>query len=133
VVDASGDAHLHGAGTTLDAGAAAGGARVLDDLAPAPALGARLAEGEVALVVVEHAAPATARAGDRRGAGARAAAVAGGAGGVGREVDLGRDPSDRVEERQVQVGLEVLPALGARAAPAAPPTGAREQPAEQVA
>src|SRR5690606_1675144 len=64
-VDAGGDADLDGPRPHLDARAPTRGARVLDGDATARAGGARLAEGEVALVVVEGAPAAAARAGGR--------------------------------------------------------------------
>ncbi len=102
-----------------------------------PQLGARRAEREEALVVVEHAAAVAAGARRRCGARLGAAAVAGRAGRLGHEVDRRLDPVDRVEERQVQLGLEVVAALGPGPARRAPgrrvaTPAATEQPAEQV-
>src|SRR5207302_9663489 len=65
VLHARGDADLHLPRPALDAAAPARLARLLDDRPPAAALRTGLAEREQALVVVERAPAAAARAGDR--------------------------------------------------------------------
>src|SRR5690606_14574158 len=107
----------------------------LDDVALAGADRAGLREAEEALVLVEDAAPAALRAGTRRRAGPGPAAVAGRAGGLAGEVDRGGDALDRVVEVEVQLGFEVLAAVGPGAARRArrPPPTAAEQTAEEIA
>src|SRR5690606_7345321 len=121
-------------GAVLDPGAAAVDAgRVDGDAAPA-AGGARLGEGEEALVLVHDAAPATRGAHQRGGSGLGADALAARAGGLGGEVDRRGDAADGVLEGQVQLGGEVIASAGAGApgGAAAPATPAPvEQPAEQ--
>src|SRR5690606_14239421 len=137
VGDPGGQADLDLAGPVLDARAPAGGARVVDDVALAPAVGAGLREAEEALVVVEHAAAAALRAGVGRRSGTGSAAVARRARRLAREVDRGRQALHRVLEVEVELGLEVLAPVGT-GAPAGPacgsaPTPAAEQAAEHVA
>ena len=77
VLDPGGDVDLVALGLLGQAGAAAGRAGVLDDLAGAAALRAGLADREEALALGVDAAAFAARAGDRAGPGLGAAAVAG--------------------------------------------------------
>ena len=79
VLDARRDPDVDGAGAGGHAGALALVARVLDDRAAAPALGARLGEAERTLVAVDHARAVAVRAHLRAGARTRAAAMAVGA------------------------------------------------------
>src|SRR5918996_3119882 len=140
VVDPGRDPDLDLAGSLLDAAAPAGGARVVDDVAPAGALRARRREAEETLVVVEHAPTAAAGAGVGGRAGTGTRPPAGRAGRLAREVNGRGQPADGVLERQVQLGLEVLTPMGAGAARRAgagaagsTATGAPEQPAQHVA
>src|SRR6202000_1091658 len=80
VFDPGGDVDFVALALLGRAGALAGGAGGLDDLAAAAALGARLGDREEALVLRVDAAAFAARAGDRRGAGRGAGGVAGLAG-----------------------------------------------------
>src|SRR4051794_69797 len=132
VGDAGGDAHLDLAWTALHPRTMAGRARVLDDHPVAAAARARRAEREHPLVVLDHAAAGALRAHDRRGAGARAAAVAGRTRRVRGQVDGGGDPLDRVGEREVQLRFEVLAALRP-GAPARSGAAATEEASEDVA
>src|SRR5205085_11275147 len=118
----------------LDAAALARRARLLDDH-PAPGTaGAGLAEREQSLVVVEHAPSAALRADDRAGARRRAAAVAGRTGRVAGDVDRGGDAVDGVEERQVELGLEVsAPLRPLPGEPGAARAAAASEAAEEVA
>src|SRR5207248_8379138 len=131
ILDARRDAHTHASGPELGSAAMAGRARRLDPDAAAAAGRARLAEGEEALVVVEHAAPATARAHRGCRTGRRSRPVAGVARGLAHDVDRGRHALHGVLERHVQLGFEIGPPLGARAAGAA--VASSEYAAEQVA
>ena len=113
-------------------------ALVRDDLTAAAAGRAHLRERERALVDRDRARAAARRAhlGERAGLGARAAAHR--ARRVGRERDRRRDAVDRVEEVEVQLGLEVLAAHradrpGAAAATAPTEAATRATAAEQVA
>src|SRR5439155_24509608 len=111
--------------------AAAGRARLLDDHPPSAALRAGLAERERALVLLDRAAARAARADDRAGAGRRTRAVARRTGRLARDVDRRGDAIDRVEERQVQLRLEVVAARRSGAAATRRPP-ATEQSAEQI-
>src|SRR5207248_5677757 len=91
---------------------------------------------ERALVVLDGAAAAAGRAHDRGRARGRTAPVTGVARHLAGEVDGGRDAVDGIEERQVQLGLEIVASarsdrLAASAATHATPTA--EEVAEQVA
>src|SRR5205823_3788190 len=133
VTDPRRDADLDLPGPQLGAAALAGRARLIDDRACPAALGAHLAEREVALVLVEHAPTAAPWARvwcrPRFGAGAVTRVT----GHLAREVDRGGHTLDRAEEGQLQLGLEVGTALragAARLATAAP--AAPEQVAEEI-
>jgi hypothetical protein len=129
--------HLDLARPALDAGAVAGGARVVDHVALARTVGARLREAEEALVVVDDPPAVALRAHVRGRARLGAASVAGRASRVAREVDRGRQAPYGVVEVEVQLGLEVRPPVRAgapaRAAGRAPPAAAVEQATEHVA
>src|SRR2546425_11088294 len=86
VADPGRDAPLHLPRPQLVAGTPACGAGALDDHAPAAALGARLAQREQTLVVIEHAPARAAGADDRRRARRGSGAVARGARRVAGEV-----------------------------------------------
>ena len=109
---------------------AAGLARVLDDLAAAPTLRARPADGEEALALGVHAGSAAARAGDRRGPGLCARAVTRLARGLLRHDDGDLGPVHRLFEREVDLGLEVPPASLDRLGPAPAPEEGGEDVAE---
>src|SRR6187551_2169964 len=117
------------------AGAAAGGAGVLDDLPGAAALGAGLADREEALALRVDAAAFAARAGDRGGARRGAAAMAGRAalGLWHGDTDLGA--IDRLVEAEADLGFEVAAALlfGLRPAASAAAKDAGEDVAEVAA
>src|SRR6478609_6003878 len=113
VGDAGRDAHLNLARPTLDAGAPARRARLLDDHAGAVALAARRGEREEPLVLVDHASPPAQRADLRLRAGLGPAAVARGALRVARQVQRRGDAVRRVGEVERQVGRQVVAALRA--------------------
>src|SRR5205085_6695820 len=87
----------------------------------------------------DHASARALRADHRARARGRAGAVAGVTGRFARDVHRGRDAVDGVEERQVQLGLEVVAPLRAGGAAAAAATSPRpaaeaaEDAAEEVA
>ena len=114
VEDARRDADLDLAGAVDDPGAAAVLARRLDPHARALAVAARLAEREQALVLVAHAAAAARRADDGLVPGAAPVPPHVRAGGVAGDVDRRLDAVDRVLERQVELGLEVVALARAR-------------------
>src|SRR5690242_3878948 len=135
VVDARGDAHLHVARSYLDPATTTRRALVGDDLTAAAALRAHLRHGEGTLVACDHADAAALRAALGRGSGLRTRAAARRAHGLRGEADGRRDALHRLEEVEVQLGLEVLtaPRPGGRVATAATPGSAPEQVAEEVA
>src|SRR5262249_15849114 len=110
VVDTGGDAHLHLTRAHLDAAAVARGARGDDDLSAPTAVRAHLRERERTLVDRDLTAASALRAALRMRAGTRAVAVTRLAHRVGAEPHGARDPAHRVDEAQVQLGLEVLSA-----------------------
>jgi hypothetical protein len=111
--------------------AAAGLARVLDDLAHAVAGGAGAFDGEEALLRPHLAHAVAGRAGDRFGPAFRARAVAGVAGDRGRHRDRLLAAGIGLFQRDPQVIAQVRPALGARTATATATAPAHEI-AEQV-
>ncbi len=119
VADAGRDAHLDHAGPGRDAGARAGRAGRVDEHAPPAAVRAGPAEGEEALVVVEHAASVAVGTDPRRGAWRGARPLAVGARHLAHQVHRRGDALDAVEELEVQVGLEVGATLGPTAERAA--------------
>src|ERR1700743_1231754 len=132
VFDPGGDVDFVALALLGRAGALAGGAGGLDDLAAAAALGARLGDREEALVLRVDAAAFAARAGDRRGAGRGAGAVAGLAAFLLRHCDAALGAVGRLVEAQVDLGREVTAAARLRAGAAAP-AAAVEDAAEDVA
>ena len=133
VVDARGDADLHRARPHLDPTTLAVLALVLDDAAATAARGAHLGERERTLVD-GHRAGAVARGaplGER--ARLRAGAVAHVAGRFRRDVHRRGDAVDGVEEVEVQLGLDVLAALGTDRALVATAPRAAATAAEEVA
>src|SRR6266516_2334864 len=133
VTDAGGYPHVDRAGLRRDARAEAVGAGVVDDLARAAAVAARLAEPERTLVAADESRAAAGRADVRTGAGPGAAAVAGPAGtGSGQLQRKHRTVHGLVESetyRRLDIGASRRPdvALAARGRPAG------EQAAEDVA
>ena len=132
VLDPGRDVDLVALGLLGQAGAAAGRAGVLDDLAGAAALRAGLADREEALALGVDAAAFAARAGGRRRARFGAAAVAGRAAPGLRHGDADLGAVDRLVEAELDLGLEVATAdlLGLRATAAA---AAAEERGEDVA
>ena len=131
-VHAGGDFDLDGAGTDGPARALAGGARVGDDLAGAVAAAARRLDLEEALLLDDDplaaAALATRRLATRLGPGAAARL----AGVLALDGDLLLDALGRLDQLDVEDGLQVLAALRPGPPPAAPPAAAEER-AEEVA
>ena len=116
VLDAGRHPDVDRAGLGRDAAAAAVGARLVDQLAGALAVAARLAEAERALVVADETRARTGRAGPRRGAGLGAVAATGAAGSRTRQLQRQRLAAHRLVEAQRHLGVGVLPAgrAGAR-------------------
>ena len=100
VVDAGRDPHPVALALHRQPGAAAGRARVLDHLAGAAALRARLADREEALALGVDPAPVAARAGDRHRPRLRAGAAAGLAGRLLRHRDRDLGPVHRLLEAE---------------------------------
>src|SRR5436305_2869172 len=111
VADTGRDPHFHVALAAFDSAPAALVARVLDDGAAPGARRAHLRERERSLVDEDLAAAAALRADVGRGAGLGTRTVAHRAHGIGGEAHARRDAVHRVEEVEVQLGLEVGPAL----------------------
>ena len=126
VLDPGRDVDLVALGLLGQAGAAAGRAGVLDDLAGAAALRAGLADREEALALGVDAAAFAARAGDRAGARFGAAAVAGRAALGLRHGDADLGAVDRLVEAEADLGFEVAAAHLLRLRPAAAAAAAEE-------
>ena len=122
----AGNVDLVALGLLGQAGAAAGRAGVLDDLAGAAALRAGLADREEALALGVDAAAFAARAGDRAGARFGAAAVAGRAALGLRHGDADLGAVDRLVEAEADLGFEVAPAHLLRPGPGRPAAAAEE-------
>src|SRR5712692_7050144 len=139
VVDPGRNAHLHGARPHFDAATLAIPALVLDDVAATTARGAHLRERERALIDRNRARSSTRSAYFGHRAGLGAGAVAHVALRLRRDVHRGRDAMHGVEKVEVQLGFDVVTALGPdRPAPtgAAPSTTAAlptEQATQDVA
>src|SRR3712207_2572748 len=137
VLDAGRDPHGDRAGLVRDAVAGAGRAGVVDDLAGAAAVAARLREGERPLAAAGHAGALAHRAGVRAGAGLRAATGAGRAGARALHPQGHRHAEDGLVEGERRLGLDVLAAgragrrLAARPRRAGPAATAEQTP-EQV-
>src|SRR6266516_2477680 len=133
VTDAGGYPHVDRAGLRRDARAEAVGAGVVDDLARAAAVAARLAEPERTLVAADESRAAAGRADVWTGAGPGAAAVAGpagtGSGQLQRKHGAVHGLVESEAYRRLDVGASRRPdvALAARGRPAG------EQAAEDVA
>src|SRR5207237_6432666 len=119
--------------SALDARASACRARRLDDGASARAARTRPAERERALVVFDRTAATALRADDGRRARSRAAAATGVTCHLAGEVDGGGDAVDGVEEREVQLRLEVVAPARTNALTALATTATAKKVAEQVA
>src|SRR4051812_37950112 len=131
VLDAGRDLHRVALRPPFAAGAAALRARILDHRPVPAAARARLREREQALRLGLDAAALALGAERRRGPGLRAGAAALAARGLELDRDLRLDAVQRVLEREVDLDLEVAPALAALLLPAA--AAAPEEPAEDVA
>src|SRR3712207_1406696 len=110
VLDAGRDPHGDRAGLRGDPVAGAGGAGIVDDLAGAPAVAARLGERERALAAAGHTGALADRAGVRAGARSSAVAVAGRAGARALPAQRDGHAEDRLVEGERRLGLDVLPA-----------------------
>src|SRR4051794_11710166 len=138
VLHPGGDPHRDGAGLRGDAAAGAGRARVVDHLAGAAAVAARLGKRERPLAAAGDPGALAHRAGVRRRARPGATAGAGRAGARALHAQRHGHAEDRLVERERGLGLDVLPARRAGrglAAGAGVPTaaGVAEEPTEQVA
>src|SRR4029079_2127233 len=110
VLDAGGDVDAVALALQRQPGAAAVGARMLDDLAAAAALGTGLADREEALTLRIDAPPLAARADDRLGPRRRSVAVAGRAGRLLRHRDRDLRALHRLLEAERDLSLEVATA-----------------------
>src|SRR5215472_15235317 len=110
ILDTGRDPHIDGAGAGGHAGAFALVARVLDDRAAAPAIGAGFGEAERALVAVDHSGAVAARTHLRAGARTRAAAMTVGAWRRAGQPQRHRHALGRLDEIQLRLGLEVVAA-----------------------
>src|SRR6185436_516543 len=123
VLDARRDVDRQRAFAHHAARAAAGAARVVDDLAASLAGGAGALDGEEALAGAHLAGARAGRAGRGLGAGLGAAAGAGLAGDAGGDADLRRLAGERLGQRNLhvvaQVGTALAPGALAAAAPSA--------------
>src|SRR5207342_3462114 len=112
VLDPGRDLHLVPLRAPLASGPVAARARLLDHGAAAVAARARVREAEEPLALGDHAAAATLRADDRRGARLRAGAAALAARRVELDRDLRLDALERVLEREGDARLDVGAAAG---------------------